>query len=258
MKNKILALLIILISFITTVKAYTTSDVSNVVNNGAVTKEFIEAKKKQDCTVAIKGNAQSNNLNISYYFKCTEEKKKMVDNKEETYTEVVYDGTNSFDLVLNGDVLEVSKSHTEEDAKNDPYLKDVMSLVPFWGVEMSNKYNQVVKYIDKNHNKQVIETLKLIFDRCYYQEMGVCYTAIPGMVFTTYEGKIKLDDTAVDYALKFLKAEQRQLDSKNRMFMLGGVAIVLLILLLIAKSMAGNPAKKEKFVWSIENVNIKK
>lgn len=257
MKKQIIAFLLFMLIGVVSVKAYTAADVSRVINNGDVTKEFIVNMKKSDCEVTISATADFG-LNITYHFKCLEEKEIAVGDSYEKVEQVAYDQTKMISLTENNGALEIDKDMTPQDETDDPYAKNVIELIPYWGVEMSSKYPQVKKYIDDNHSKQVIPALKEIFDRCYYVEMGVCYSAIPGDYKNTYQGKIKLDDTAADYALKKLKAEQRQIDSKKRNIMLIGVAGVILVLLMVAKSMAGNPAKKEPVVWSIENQNIKK
>ena len=257
MKKLIIAFLLFMIIGVVSVKAYTATDVSKVINNGDVTKEFIANMKKSDCEVTISASADFG-LNITYHFKCLEEKEVTVGDSVEKVEQIGYDQTRSIILNDNSGVLEIDKVMKPQDEEDDPYAKNIIELIPYWGVEMSSKYPQVKKYIDDNHNKQVIPALKEIFDRCYYAEMGVCYSAIPGDYENTYQGKIKLDDTAADYALKKLKAEQREIDGKKRNIMLVGVAGVILVLLMVAKSMAGNPAKKEPFVWSIENQNIKK
>jgi len=224
--------------------AYSVDSVRNVINGGDVTKAFEAQVKGEGCEHLINATTSGNTLKIDYKFKCIEEREKITGGEKKVVKETVYDVSNSIILTLEDDILQVKKEISNKEVEKDPFYGRVLSLVPYWGVEMSSRYPQVKKYFDKNHKKEFLPTFAKIFDSCYFSEMGVCYSATPGLNNTTYTGKIQMDDKAADFALKYLKKEQRELNSKSLMFKALILAGILIVIILVCKSMGPNPTKK--------------
>ena len=262
MKKRILWLLLLFLVGISFVKAanHTPEELAVVINNGDVTKEYIKEAKSADCEVGIHANASFNSVIVSYNFRCMKTVEVEVGDKTEKKKELDKTGTGSITIAISSDgkQFEINKEMTKQEIEDDPYASEMIKLMPFWGTEMSSQYKQIKGYIDDNHDGKVLKALREIFDKCYYDEMGVCYSPVISELSTVYMGMIKLDDTAGEYALKALKSEQRDIDTSKRNKILIIVAVGILVVLLLCKSIAPNPAQKEKFVWSIENQNIKK
>ena len=245
MKNKLLFMILVLFLGIMYVNAYSVSDFANKVNSGDVTKAFIDREEKGGCKVTINATAGGNNANVSYHFVCNEEKEEVVNGKKERVTKETYNLEGNIVYTMGSDnILVSSLDRTPKEIENDPFYERVLALSPYWGVEMSSKYSEISKYLNKNHKKELLETYALIFDKCYMQEMGVCYSKTPGTVSSNYMAKITMDDSGANYALKYLKKEQRQLNTKNLSIKLGIVAVCLAGLILVLKSMTPDPKRK--------------
>ena len=262
MKKRILWVLLLFLVGISFVKAanHTPEELAVVINNGDITKEYIKEAKSGDCELSIHASATYDSVLVTYNYRCLKTVEVEIGDKIEKNKELDKAGTGSvtFTVSSDGKQLEIHKEMTKQQVEEDPYAPEMVKLMPFWGVEMSSQYKQIKGYIDDNHDGKKLKALREIFDKCYYDEMGVCYSPIISEISTVYMGMIKLDDTAGEYALKTLKNEQRDIDTSKRNKILILVAAGILVLLLLCKSLAPNPAKKEKFVWSIENQNIKK
>ena len=244
MKKKTLFLLIAFVLGIITVRAYSVEDFVSVVNNGVVTKEFIANEEKSGCKVTINATGNGASANISYHFTCKEEKEEIINNKKEKVTKETYNLDGSISYTMNGELLVSSLDRAKAEEEADPFYGSVVALTPYWGTEMSSKYAEISKYIKKNHDGAVIETFKTIFDKCYFEEMGVCYSRTPGMVANNYLGKIQMDDSGANYALKYLKKEQRDLNNKSLMIKLAIFAVILSVVILILKASTPDPRRK--------------
>ncbi len=244
MKNKVLFLLIAFVIGIISVRAYSVEDFVHVVNNGAVTKEFIASEEKSGCKVTINATGNGASASIAYHFTCKEEKEEIINNQKEKVTNETYnlDGTISYSI--NGEFLVSSLDRTKEEDEADPFYGRIVSLTPYWGTEMSSKYAEISKYKKKNNKGDVLGTFKIIFDKCYLDEMGVCYSKTPGMAATNYLGKIKMDDSGANYALKHLKKEQRDLNNKSLMMKLAIFAVILVVVILVLKASTPDPTRK--------------
>lgn len=244
MKNKVLFLLLSLILGITFVKAYSVSDFVNVINNGDVTKAFERQLDKEGCKTTISATDRIDSLDLNYHVICVEEKEEKINGKTEKVKKQTYDVTGSIHYDLQGDLLTSSIDRTADQREADPFYERVLALSPYWGTEMSNKYKSVYSYIKKNHKNELLETFALIFDKCYMDEMGVCYSLTPGMNYDNYIAKITMNDSGANYALKYLQKEQRELNNKSMMIKAMIVAGVLVVLIVVCKSMVPDPTKK--------------
>ncbi len=245
MKNKLVFSLLVFVIGVITVSAYTVDDFVNKVNNGEVTKAFVEKEKKEGCKVVINATSSGSSVNIAYHFTCEEEKEEVINNKKEKVKKETYNLDGSINYSMNGEnILVSSLDRTEKEDKADPFYEKVISLTPYWGTEMSTKYSEISKYIKKNHKGDILEAFKEIFNKCYMEEMGVCYSKTPGMTASNYLGKIKMDDSGASYALKELKREQREIDNKHLIIRLGIIAGGLVVLIIVLKSLVPNPMNK--------------
>jgi hypothetical protein len=242
MKKILFGLLILLVGCV--VRAYTISDFNEVINNGDVTRDFLKQAEKDGCkTASLSSSVSGSNLNITYSFRCEQEKEVIEGGKQQVKTVEYYNGQGNISFVVKEGKLESYKEvPVKEDT--DEFYDKVLQLTPFWGAEMSTKYPQIKKYIKNNHKNQVLETMKTIFDKCYMVEMGVCYSKTPGLNYTTYTGVVTLDDSGADYALKYLKKEQREINNKNLTMKVAVVGVIIAVVLLILKAMSPDPRRK--------------
>lgn len=224
-------ILLFIFTFSVSAKEIAPSKINDVINNGEVTKAFI--KRHKNCDISIKASG-STNVSVSYNVSCKvkEDKEEVTKNYNGNF-ELVYDGANNR--------LETEVKVGKKEIGNDPYLINVMKLVPYWDAEASEKFTQIKKKIGK---KDVLEEMERIFDRCYLGEMGVCYMETPSYGDMIYSAKIVLDDTAADYALKVLKEDAEAQENKELNKMLIIVAVGLLALIVIFKSLTPG---KEKY-----------
>jgi len=246
MKKILLAFLVMFTSLIVVnaSSSYTVDNVRNVINGGDVTKAFEDQVTGEGCEHFINATTSGNTLNIAYKFKCEEEQEKITGGEKKTVKEVTYDVSGNIIMTLEDNILQTKTDIDNKQVKKDPFYGRILSLVPYWGVEMSSRYPQVKKYLDKNHKNEFLATFEKIFDSCYFVEMGVCYSATPGLNQTTYTGRIQMDDKATDYALKYLKKEQRELNTKSMMFKGIILAGILAVLYVFCKSLGGKRTKK--------------
>ncbi len=207
------------------------SKITSVINGGDVTAAF-KAKHK-NCTINLSASG-STNIAVRYDVSCTSKK----DDKEEVNN---YNG--GFELVYNSStgMLETEVKVLKKEVGKDPYLINVMKLVPYWDAEASEKYSQIKKKFGKN---DVLTRMEEIFNRCYLGEMGVCYNEVSSYGDMIYSAKVKLDDTAANYALKVLKEEEEQQSNRQMNKKLILVAIGLLVLIVVFKSLTPG---KEKY-----------
>ena len=244
MKNKFLFLLFTIVLGITFVKAYTVGDFVNVVNNGDVTKAFEKKLEKEGCKSTISANSNGDTVTIGYHVECVEEKEETINGKKEKVKKETYNLNGSIYYAMEGNILVSSIDRTADTRKADPFYERVLALTPYWGTEMSNKYKEISNYIKKNHDKDVLAAFALIFDRCYMDEMGVCYSMTPGMNYDNYLAKVTMDDSGAKYALKYLQKEQREINNKGMMFKALIAAGILVVLIVICKSMVPDPTRK--------------
>ena len=244
MKNKFLFLFFIMLLGIGIVKAYTVENFVSVVNNGEVTKAFEKKLNKEGCKFTINATSSGSGANVAYQVICTEEKEEKINGKTETTKKETYNLNGTIYYTMEGNILTSSLDRTKVQREADPFYERILSLTPYWGTEMSNKYKNIYTYIKKNHDKDILATFALIFDRCYMDEMGVCYSMTPGMNSDNYLGKITMDDSGANFALKYLQKEQRELNNKSLMFKALIVAGILIVLILVCKSMVPDPTRK--------------
>jgi len=242
MKKKLLfGLLILFMGCI--VRAYTLSDFKEVINNGDVTKGFLSKVEGEGCKEAsINASVDGDALTINYGFRCEENKEVIEGGKQQVKTIEYYNRKGSIRFVLNSGKMESIREVPVKD-DTDIFYGRVLQMTPFWGAEMSTKYPQIKKYIKANHKNDVYGTMVTIFDKCYMDKMGVCYSKTPGMNYTTYTGIVTADDSGADYALKFLKKEQRDINSKNLTIKVAIVGVIIAVLYIFLKSMQPNPKK---------------
>lgn len=244
MKKVIVLFVLTFMLGVSVAKAYSVENFANVIKDGDISKDFKKKMENDGCVVNLIVYPNVDSLIIDYNVVCEEEKEEEINGKKETVKDITYNVDGRINYVLTGNVLVSSLDRTKDDVEKDPFYEKILALTPYWGTEMSSKYSSIKSLIKKNHDKKTLETFALIFDRCYMEEMGVCYSMTPGMNYSTYLGKVTLDDTGGKYAYKFLKNEDRELKNKTYTFYGLIVAGVLLLLILIAKGM--DPKSKVK------------
>ena len=225
-------ILLFIFTFSVSAKEIAPSKITEVINKGDVTIGFMKNRKNCDIDISASG---STNILVKYDVSCTI---KNDDKSEETKE---YHG--SFELIYNSEKnrLETEVKVGKKELGNDPYLISVMKLVPYWDAEASEKYSQIKKKLGK---KNIYEEMEKIYDRCYLDEMGVCYMETPSYGDMIYSAKIVLDDTAANFALKKIKEDEEAQDNKKLNRTLIFIAIGLLALIVVFKSLTPG---KEKY-----------
>lgn len=198
-------------------QAVTMDSFVNAVNSGEVTREFSDELKISNTFFKVNASNLGDKVSIEFSFT------KKVEKNEETVS-------SSIDLKYfeNGNYLETIDSYSL-DTLEDGYYEKVYELIPLWGVEATGNFKTLRKLID---DSKVKETLSTIFDRCYYEEMGVCYTSTKDINSKKITVRVDMSDKAYNYAFKYLKnkkAEDEEKDFSAKLLMIGMVALVVLV-----------------------------
>ena len=221
--KKILLFVILCLCFIGKVNAQdiTLDKFVNVVNVGDVTKAFVKSFP-EGSTVGINGvKVSDSEMYIEYNIVVPKkEKGEVVGYINDSATiSFVYDSSTK---ILKGEKTFDQK----EDAIINPYITHVLKLVPYWTVEASNKYENIKGYMG---SEDIIKTFEKIFDRCYFDKMGVCFTEITEYTLITYMSKVELTDKGADYAIAYFKEVERQNDESEFLGLLTKILIGLVI-----------------------------
>ena len=246
MKKKLLFIFTIFLSilFIGNVNAdnITIKRFVDVINKGDITKEFLETAKKSYKEIYLDAELIDDNsfiLNYSAEYA-----------RKNEYDEMEYGAfSNSITFVFDSetDILEGERTYDTKTEKADELVVNVMKLVPLWTVEASSKYENIKGYIGKDSK---ITSLNNIFDRCYMEKMGVCYTEVTHYNEISYVSKVEMSDKGADYAISQYKVQEREKEDDAFMDKLFKVFIVLIILVvffsIIGSIVNGSNTKKQK------------
>ena len=138
---------------------------------------------------------------------------------------------------LNTNVLQGEKSYdTKTDEYISPYILSVLKLVPYWTVESSPKFENIKGYLG---NDDIIDTFSKIFDKCYFDKMGVCYTEVTKFPNITYLTKVELTDKGADYAIDYFKQVEKDKDESEFSSFLVKILIGLVVAIIIVYLLRG-------------------
>ena len=118
---------------------------------------------------------------------------------------------------------------TKDEMNSNPIYQKVYKLIPLWGVEATGELDEMLKY--NKDDKAVIPFLQSIFDKCYIQEMGVCYSDSNSNISTTLIGEIEMNNKSALYALKTL---DEKYGGNNSLIIVGAVALIIVFLISIS------------------------
>lgn len=229
--KKILLFVILCLCFIGKVNAQdiTLDKFVNVVNNGEVTRSFINSLPKNSVGSinAIKNSDTNIRIDCSFTIPNYDKDGNVSYSTEQFGIDFVYD--------LNTNVLQGEKSYdTKTDEYISPYILSVLKLVPYWTVESSSKFENIKGYLG---NDDIIDTFSKIFDKCYFDKMGVCYTEVTKFTNITYLTKVELTDKGADYAIDYFKQVEKDKDESEFSsflvkILIGLVAAIIIVYLL--------------------------
>ena len=232
-KIRLLFVFVLLLSFGMKVNA---SNISldkfvGVINKGDVTNAFEKAFPK-DSTVSILASKKSDTeISVQYVIVVPKyEKGEIVSYESDTaFLSFYYDSTTN---MLVGERTYDTKS----DVVINPYITHVLKLVPYWAVEASSRYENVKGYLG---SEDLLKTFAKIFDRCYLDKMGVCYTEITEYTNITYRAKVEMSDKGADYAIDYFKEIERQEEDDAFLGFLFKIFMVLVALVVIVCLLRG-------------------
>jgi hypothetical protein len=235
------------------------SNYKNIIQNGDITKEYIENYKKAKVEVTTTfEDINEESFRITFTF--NDQVKKEKETEEEPYipTEIVMlfqinHEKNTIFSEYRYPVIEYGKQ-TDADKDLIKYSKDVYKLITIWGLESSDEYKRIKAF--RESGDDYINFLLPIFEECYMEERGACYTESTVKEEKILQGEIELSDKATKYALKYL--EERARDNKqHRIYIYCIIAIVVIgpIYYVMQKNLDREKAKKITNQYQVQNNN---
>ena len=228
---------IIMISFCITVNAQNVSlnDMAEVVNNGVITKEFIEKKlsevddnnSRKWSKAEVTATVVNNQLQINYSYS----------GKSESAT-----GTVIASILEDGLTLSSTIEYNDDDEYHYENEIEVHDLLVLWEIEASDGFKEIKTYVSEGY----INKLNSIIDRCYRKEMHACRTSVNTYDNHVYTSDVELNEGAADYVIGVLKEEKKEADNKKLSGTLIVFAAVLGIIMLLLKACQPR-AKKIKY-----------
>lgn len=216
------------------VSAITLDEVSNVINNGNITKEFIEKKKTEinpDTkkakwnSVKLFSNVSGNELSIDYEYDSDQE---------------VVAGNVTATIQEDGKTLKSVITYNEKDDYHYVNEIELHNLLVFWVIEASDGFETIKEYVEKDY----LNKFNPYFDKCFRQEMHACRTNVSTYGNYEYISYVELNEEPANYVIGLLKEEARKAKNQEVLYMLLIAGIIIGVLLLIAKSL--QPKQKVK------------
>ena len=209
----------------------------NTIENGNVTSQFKKAMELEGVTTFdIKVN-KINEKSFILSYNIVHTKK---DQKKEPIVST-YNNSVTFNYNEETKLLEsvmVIERKEKRDELRTKLLPSILKLVPAWTVESSINYENVKMLIEEGKEYEVLSG---IFNKCYMEEMGTCYTDVTTDGRTEYITKLELNDKAYEYALKALKEQNKESEKEEKdlklLYILGGLVIAYLLAVSVSKSM---------------------
>ena len=167
--KKILFIIILLFPTIVFASGISVSNYKNIVQNGDITKQYIEDYKniKVEVTTSYE-EIDSETFKITFKFNDTIKKEKSTEEEPYTPTEIpmvfqIDHEKNYLYSEFTYPVIEYGKQ-TDSDKDLVKYSKDVYKLIPLWGLESSEEYKRIKAY--RASGDDYINFLLPIFDEC--------------------------------------------------------------------------------------------
>lgn len=210
-------------------KEITLDDMVKVINEGEITKEFVKneksikddkGKKKYD-DVVLNATKTDNGIQIMYSY----------------FGEENVVGQVNATLVEEGKILRSVISYHEDDEYIPETEIKVHNLLVYWAIETSDSFKEVKEYVDEAY----IVTFDEYFNKCYRKEMHACRTYVETQGNYEYTSDVELNDEATKYLITELKETARKDKNRKILFAVAGVAAVLGVLFIIAKSCEDKP-----------------
>ena len=234
MKKVLLMICMFFMMGCVSVSAVTLDEVSNVINNGNITKEFIEKKKIEIDTITKKAkwndvriisNVSGNAININYQYVGDEES---------------VAGNVTASLQDDGKTLKSIITYKEKDEYHYANEIELHNLLVFWVIEASDGFETIKTYVEKDY----MNKFNQYFDKCFRQEMHACRTNVSTYGNYEYISDVELNEEPANYVIGLLKEEARKAKNQEVLYILLIAGIIIGVLLLIAKSL--QPKQKVK------------
>ena len=211
-------------------KTVTLDDMVEVINNGVITKEYLESKKQEKFptgnkkmwkAVSVNASVIDGTLSIQYVF----------ENREGTTSDVI-----TAQMQEDGKTLKsvIYFDENQDGVNPDDYKYDieVHNLIPLWEIEASDGWKEIKKYVEKDY----INKLNTIIDRCYRQEMHACRTVVSTYGKHEYISDVEMNEEPANYVIEKLEIEAEEEASERFIAMLTIIAVLLVLVILVLKS----------------------
>lgn len=236
MKKFNLILLFISLFFlgiIVNAKTVTIEDMIQVINNGEITKEFLNTKQnvtdkdgnKLWKSVTLRAHLSDDNaLQISGQYQ--------VNNDDVTKLFIV-----KAYMQEDGKTLKSVIEYNEKDEYHPLEEIEIHNLIPLWEIEASDGWKEIKEYVDKDY----INKINSIIDRCYRKEMHACRTSVSTYGQHEYISDVEMNEEAANYVITKLEDEAKEIANDRLMVLLLVVAIILILVILVLKSFEPKP-----------------
>lgn len=206
-------------------KNVTLEDMVEVINNGTITKEFLESKKSEldEETgkpkwedVIVKAHIDEGMLYIDYEYITPEE--------------AIGGGVETV-IQEDGITLKSVIEYNEEDEYHYEREIELHNLIPLWEIEASDGWEKIQEYVESGY----INKLNSIIDRCYRQEMHACRTSVSTYGQHEYISDVELNEEPANYVISKLKEEAKEEANEKLNARLLVIAIILILVILVLK-----------------------
>ncbi len=208
-------------------------DVVKVINDGDISKEFLESKKNETDedgkkvwkSVKLYSHTENGTLHINYEYEAEEE---------------YYAGNIMANIASDGITLSSLIEFNDKDEYHYGREIEIHNLIPLWVLEASDSWDKIEGYI--KDEASYITKLNTIFDRCYRKEMHICRTVNSSYGEHDYISDAELTEEPAKYIISKLKVEAEEKANDRLMAMLLIVAIILILIIGLMK--ASQPKRK--------------
>ena len=257
--KKILFMIILLIPTIVLANP-NFSNYKNIIQNGDITKEYIDNYKKLKVEVTTSfEDISEDSFRMTFTFNDTVKKEKMEkdgDTYEPTSIEMLFQIDHEKGTIYSEysyPIIEYGKQ-TEADKDLIKYSEDVYKLIPIWGLESSDEYKRIKAF--RETGDDYIDFLLPIFDECFMDKRGACFIESTVKEEKVLLGEIELSDKPTKYALKYL--EERARDNKQHriyIYCILAIAVIGPIYYVMQKNLDREKAKKITNQYQVNNNN---
>lgn len=206
-------------------KNVTLEDMVDVINNGAITNEYLESKKSE--LDEETGKLKWDNVIVKAYI---DDGMLYIDCEYITPDEVNAVGVEAI-IQEDGITLKSVIEYNEKDEYHYEREIELHNLIPLWEIEASDGWEKVQEYVESDY----INKLNSIIDRCYRREMHACRTSVSTYGQHEYISDVELNEETANYVISKLKEEAKEEANDKLNARLLVLAIILILVMLFIK-----------------------